>query len=86
MLPRDSDKELSDNLGYRGFIAKVINGTEESLVRIQNGTVQLSQNGTNICYRDQDRNLERWLLNSGEATLKSDLFKIVAAHLKICYS
>lgn len=86
MLPRDSDKELSDNLGYRGFIAKVINGTEESFVRIQNGTVQLSQNGTNICYLDQDRHLERWLLNSGEATLKSDLFKIVAAHLKICYS
>ena len=86
MLPRDSEKELSDNLGYRGFIAKVINGTEESLVRIQNGTVQLSQNGTNICYRDQGRHLERWLLNSGEATLKSDLFKIVAAHLKIYYS
>lgn len=83
MLPKDSDKELSDNLGYRGFIAKMINGTEESFVRIQNGTVQLSQNETNIFYSDQDRHLERWLLNSGKPTLKSDLFKIVEAHLII---
>ena len=76
MLPRASYRELSNNLGYRGFIAKVINETEETLVRIQNGTVQLSQNGTIVYYCDENRHLERWLLNSGEATLKSDLFKI----------
>lgn len=77
MLPRASAKELHDNLGYRGFIVKVINETEESLIRIQNGTVQLSQNGTNVYYSDQDRHLERWLLNSGKSTLRSDLFEIV---------
>ena len=41
MLPQASAKELYDNLGYRGFIVKVINETGEclvqiSLVRIQN--------------------------------------------------
>lgn len=77
MLPRASAKELFDNLGYRGFIVKVINETEESLVRIQNGTVQLSQNGTNLYYRDQNRHLERWLLNSGQPALSGDLFKMV---------
>ena len=72
-----SAKELHDDLGYRGFIVKVTNETEESLVRVQNGTIQLSQNDTNVYYRDQNRHLEMWLLNSGEPTLRSDLFKIV---------
>lgn len=77
MLPRASYRELSNNLGYRGLIAEVINETEETLVRIQNGTVELSQNGTIVYYCDENRHLEKWLLNSGEATLKSDLLKLV---------
>jgi len=77
MLPQASAKELHDDLGYRGFIVEVTNETEESLVRIQNGTVHISQNDTNVYYRDQNRNLEMWLLNSGKPTLRSDLFKIV---------
>jgi hypothetical protein len=77
MLPQASATELHDDLGYRGFIVEVINETEASLIRIQNGTVQLSQNDTNVYYSDQDRHLERWLLNSGEPALRSDLFKIV---------
>jgi hypothetical protein len=81
MLPRAPAKELHDNLGYRGFTVKVTNETRESLLRIQNGTVQLSQNDTNIYYSDQDRHLERWLLNSGKPALRSDLFKIVECDL-----
>jgi hypothetical protein len=82
MLPQASAKELNDNLGYRGFIVKVINETgvslvRISLVRIQNGTVQISQNDTTAYYSDQDRHLERWLLNSGKPALRSDLFKMV---------
>jgi hypothetical protein len=77
MLPQASAKELHDDLGYRGFIVEVINETEDSLIRIQNGTVQLSQNDNNVYYSDQNRHLERWLLNSGKPTLRSDLFKIV---------
>jgi hypothetical protein len=77
MLPKASATELSDNLGYRGFIIKVINESEESLVRIQNGTVQFSQSSTNVYYSDQNRHLERWLLNSGKPILKSDLYDMV---------
>jgi hypothetical protein len=77
MLPQASAKELHDDLGYRGFIVEVTNETEGCLVRVQNGTIQLSQNDTNVYYRDQNRHLERWLLNSGKPTLRSDLFKIV---------
>jgi hypothetical protein len=81
ILPRVSAKELSTNLGYRGFIVRVMNETEKSLVRIQNGTVLLSQDDTNVYYRDQNRDLEQWLLNSGKSSLKSDLFKIVEGEL-----
>ena len=77
MLPQASAKELHDNLGYRGFIVKVTNESGESLVRIQNGTVHISKNDTNVYCSDQNRHLERWLLNSGKPALRSDLFKIV---------
>jgi hypothetical protein len=77
MLPKASAKELSTNLGYRGFIVEVTNGTEKSLVRIQNGTFQLSQGDTNVYYSDPNRDLERWLLNSGKSFLKKDLFNII---------
>jgi hypothetical protein len=77
MLPKASAIELSDNLGYRGFIVKVINETGECLVRIQNGTVQLSQSGINVYYSDQNRHLERWLLNSGKPILRRDLYNMV---------
>lgn len=81
MLPKASAKELSNNLGYRGFIVQMTNGTEKSLIQIQNGTVQLSQGDTNVYYSDQDRDLERLLLNSGKSNLKSDLFQIVESEL-----
>ncbi|MBM7703423.1 hypothetical protein [Metabacillus iocasae] len=79
MLPKSSIKELSTNLGYRGFIVRVTNRMVNILVRIQNGTVQFSQDDTNVYYNDQNRYLEQWLLNSGKHYLKSDLFKIIGS-------
>lgn len=77
MLPKTSAKELSNNLGYRGFIIRVMNEARRCLVRIQNGTVWLSQEDTNIYYSDQNRDLEQWLLNSGKSYIKSDIFRMV---------
>lgn len=76
-LPPAPAKNLSTHLGYRGFIVQVAKGTEQSLVHIQNGTVQILVGDTNVYYSDRNRDLERWLLNSGKPSLKSDLFKIV---------
>jgi|GEM_PF-850183 len=80
-LPKFPAKELSTKLGYRGFIVQVTNGSEQSFVRLQNGTVQISQGDNNVYYSDPDLNLERWLLNSGKPYLKSDLFSIVEREL-----
>ena len=41
------------------------------------GGSALKKNNTTIDYSDQERHLERWLMNSGKPTLRSDLFKKV---------
>lgn len=76
-LSEASPRELSGNLGYRGFIVQLTNGTEQRIVRVQNGIVQISQDSTDLYYSDQNRSLERWLLDSGRASLRSDLFEMV---------
>jgi hypothetical protein len=81
-LPKAPAKELSAKLGYRGFIVQVTNGSEQSLVKLQNGTVQLSKCDTKVYYSDLCLYLERWLLNSGKPYLKGDLFNIVEREIQ----
>jgi hypothetical protein len=76
-LSRTSATELSGNLGYRGFIVQCTDGATKQLIRIQTGIVHISKGTTNVYAYDQDRELERWLLNTGKSHLKNDLFQIV---------
>jgi hypothetical protein len=76
-LPSIPAKDISNHLGYRGFSVQVVNGTEQSQVYIQNGMVQIITGTKKVYYSDQDRNLERWLLESGKPFLQNDLFRIV---------
>src|SRR6266404_5142559 len=76
-VSRASATELSGNLGYRGFIVQVTQGADAQLIRIQTGTVHISKGTTNVCAYDKDRELERWLLNTGKPHLKNELFQIV---------
>jgi hypothetical protein len=80
-LPNTPAKELSAKLGYRGFIVQVTNGSEQSLVKLQNGTVQILKGDTKAYYKDLCLDLERWLLNSGKPYFTSDLFSIVEREL-----
>jgi hypothetical protein len=75
-LPQAPAKELSGNLGYRGFIIQCIQGADAQLIRIQNGTVHISEGVTTIHAYDEDRELERWLLATGRPHLKSEIFEI----------
>jgi hypothetical protein len=68
--------ELSDNLGYRGFIVHMTQGAHTQLIRIQNGAVHISNDAT-IRASDKDRELERWLLNIGRPHLKNDISEAV---------
>ena len=76
-LPRTSARELSGNLGYRGFIVQVTQETDTQLIRIQTGLVHLSTDATNVYVSDEDRKLERWLLNTGKPHLKNEIFQVV---------
>jgi len=77
VLQRIPARELSGNLGYRGFIVHVTQGAHTQLIRIQTGTVEISRDATKVFAYDLDRQLERWLLNTGRPYLKNDLFQIV---------
>jgi hypothetical protein len=74
--PRTSARELSGNLGYRGFIVQGTQGAVTQLVRVQNGAVQISEGATTVYARDENRDLERWLLQTGKPHLKNELFQI----------
>ena len=75
-LPAAAATNLSGNLGYRGFIVKVTQGSGTLLIHIQNGTVHIANDGTDLCTRDDKRKIERWLLNTGKMHVKDEIFKI----------
>jgi len=75
-LPPSSPSELSGNLGYRGFIVQCTQRAKTQLIRIQKGTVQISEGATDVYASDKDRKLERWLLNTGKPHLDDELFQI----------
>jgi hypothetical protein len=76
-LPRASAGKLSGNLGYRGFIVQSVQGANTQVVHIHNRTVHISNGVTDVYADDEDRKLERWLLNTARPHLKNELFQIV---------
>ncbi|MDR4485621.1 MAG: hypothetical protein R3B95_20925 [Nitrospirales bacterium] len=76
-LPRTLATELSGHLGYRGFIVQVMQGANTQLIHIQTGIVHISIGATNFYARDEDRELERWLLNTGRPHLTDERFQMV---------
>jgi len=76
-LPRAAAGTLSNPLGYRGFIVQCTRGADTQLIRIQNGTVHISNAERNLYSSDTGRELERWLLNTGRPHLKNELLQIV---------
>jgi len=77
-LPLTSARELAGNLGYRGFIVQCTQGDDVRLTRVQNGVVHISEGATNVYAYDEDRKLERWLLDTGRLYLKDEIFQVAA--------
>ena len=75
-LPQIPARELSGNLGYRGFIVQCMQGADTQLIRIQACTVHISKGATQVYTYDVDRRLEWWLLNTGRPHLKNEIFQI----------
>lgn len=81
-LPEGPRNELSGHLGYRGFIVQCTQGADTQLIRIQDGAVHISKGATNVFARDNDRQLERWLLNAGGPHLKNELVQMVEREIQ----
>ena len=80
-LPRVPAKEWRGNLGYRGFILRIGQVPDAQLAQLQAGTVRISAHGTSVYAQDKDRNLERWLLETGRPHLKAEIAQMVAREL-----
>jgi hypothetical protein len=65
---RSSGADAPGHLGYRGFIVRITRGADIRVTRIPAGT--------------GDRELERWLLNTGKPHLTNELFQIVERELR----
>jgi hypothetical protein len=76
-LPQTSAREVTGNLGYRGFIVSMTEGTDERVIRVQNGAVHVCKGKTTVYADDTGRKLERWLLDTGKAHLNDELFHLV---------
>jgi len=76
-LPPSSARQLSGNLGYRGFVITCAQGADTRVIYVQNGTVRISIGETNVYANDKDRQLERWLLNTARPYLSHELFQMV---------
>jgi hypothetical protein len=69
--------ELAGNLGYRGFIVTLKQGVTVQSVRVQNGTVHVFNGGTALRFKDEDRQLEQWLLNAAKPHVDRELFETI---------
>lgn len=70
-----ASRSLSGHLGYRGFIVQMKDPTPARLIRIQNGTVEVSQGTVTTCFGDEGRQLERWLLQAARPHVNPELFR-----------
>lgn len=74
--------ELHGNLGYRGFIVQMTRGADTQAIRVQNGTIHISQAAASVYARDEDRKLEQWLLDTARPYIKDELFQMAKRELR----
>jgi hypothetical protein len=81
-LPPALPVELSGHLGYRGFILQVEQGAETEVIHVQAGAVRITRSATSSYFRDVNRKLERWLLDTGRPRLNSEVLQVVERDLR----
>jgi hypothetical protein len=81
-LPRVADATFPDHLGYRGIVAELPgpDGGNES-IRIYGGAVRHQTQGATLFLNDADRQLERWLAETGAPHLEPGVYQSVLNEL-----
>ena len=82
LLPAAPPAEFATNLGYRGFIVRRANATESQRCPYSAGKgPRVTSRQGFLYYSDPQRDLERWLLRTGQLFLDSTIFGIVETEL-----
>lgn len=81
-LPRTSPSEPSGRLGYRGLIVKAADDPDTRPIRVHSGTVHITEGETTIHGRDEGRELERWLIETGRPHLPENVLEIVDREMR----
>lgn len=81
-LPDASPAAVATNLGYRGFVVRVRHDGDETRLVVQRGTVRAEWDDSTTYYRDIDRALEWWLLDSGRPFLDDSIAAVVEREMK----
>jgi len=63
------------DLGYRG-VSVSIRGKESAEVSVARGAITVTQGGSVAKFQDTERQLERWLVHTGDAQLSPDLLRM----------
>jgi hypothetical protein len=80
-LPRIPPCELSTKLGYRGLIVKFTRGADARLIRVQSRCVEIVEGGTTHA-RDEGRELERWLIETGRPHMEHEVMELVEREVR----
>jgi hypothetical protein len=74
---REGDGALKDGLGYRGLKVKSRQSSREgdTEIVISNGIVAARDESKSQQFTDQNRALERWLLQTGKGKLDDELYE-----------
>jgi hypothetical protein len=80
-LPETEAKPRSTNLGYRGFIVRAPQGTDQEIY-IQRGFVEVRRATASKFFLDPVRSLEQWLLNIGRGRVDKHVLDIIEAEMK----
>jgi hypothetical protein len=81
-LPPPAPSEPSGRLGYRGLVVRTTDATGTRLVRVQSGSVHVANGETAVHLRDEGRELERWLIDTGRPQLPPNVIEIVDRELR----
>lgn len=81
-LPPAAPRKLSANLGYRGFIVTIRQPSGEVTARIQKGIAEITKGASITYHKDRNRALERWLIDTGEAYVPTDIQQVVQRALQ----
>lgn len=81
-LPPATPRDLAGNLGYRGFVLRITNGGGTEIVHAWNGTIRRERAGHQRYFNDPDRQMEKWLLNSGQHFLDRPVLQLVQDALR----